>query len=197
MTTPAPQPELINNTGDATTGAWATRDSVTVHEAVQNGSAAVTTPALRRSFQLPTPPPTTILGYEQAKGDTVGLMLFPSDDNAASPDISWSYTGFDMFRQWLAQAEGFTLAKMDGFGGDRPWHSVSTTLAPLLNHPDDNGPDLPPTQCAAMPPRLETILHRRRPDDSEPVLRRRLADVSQLITVLRYCVAKDIALTFG
>ncbi|MFF8480926.1 hypothetical protein ACGFZG_27145 [Streptomyces antibioticus] len=81
-----------------------------------------------------------------------------------------------MFRQWLAQAEGFALAEMDGFGGNRPWHSVSATLAPLLHHPDDDGPGLSPTPCAAMLPRLETILHRRRPDD---------------------CVAKDIALTFG
>ncbi len=33
-------------------------------------------------------------------------MLFPGDDDVASPDVSWSYTGFSMFRKWLAQAEG-------------------------------------------------------------------------------------------
>ncbi|MGV9451605.1 hypothetical protein [Streptomyces sp. NPDC003635] len=47
----------------------------------------------------------------------MGLTLFPSDDDVAGPDISWSYTGFNMFRQWLAQAEGFTLDEMGGFGG--------------------------------------------------------------------------------
>ncbi|MEU2070187.1 hypothetical protein [Streptomyces anulatus] len=69
----------------------------------------------------------------------MGLMLSPGDDNVTSPDVSWSYTGFDMFREWLARAEGFTLAEMNGFGGDRTWNSVSTALAPLLDHPDDEG----------------------------------------------------------
>src|SRR5690242_155873 len=124
-------------------------------------------------------------------------MLFPGDNDVGSPEISWSYTGFSMFRKWLAQAEGFTLAEMDGFGGDGQWCSVSTTLAPLLNHPDDDGPDLAPAQCAAMLPRLTAILDRRQPDDSDPVLRRRIEDVSQLITVLRFCVDKDVELIFG
>jgi hypothetical protein len=127
----------------------------------------------------------------------MGLMLFPGDDDVASPDISWSYTGFSMFRKWLAQAEGFTLAEMDGFGGGRQWCSVFTTLAPLLNHPDDDGPDLAPAQCAAMLPRLEAILDQRQLADSDPVLRRRIEDVSQLVTVLRFCVDKDVDLIFG
>ncbi|WP_283257858.1 hypothetical protein [Streptomyces lavenduligriseus] len=124
-------------------------------------------------------------------------MLFPGDDDVESPDISWSYTGFSMFRKWLAQAEGITLTEMDGFGGERQWCSVSTTLAPLLNHPDDDGPDLAPAQCAAMLPRLEAVLDQRQPDDSDPVLRRRIEDVRQLITVLRFCVDKDVELIFG
>ncbi|MFE6554805.1 hypothetical protein ACWEQ2_24510 [Streptomyces sp. NPDC004096] len=123
-------------------------------------------------------------------------MLFPHDDDVASPDISWSYSGFGMFRKWLAQAEGFTLAEMDGFGGDRQWRSVSTTLAPLLNHPDDDGPDLAPAECEAMLPRLETILDRCQPDDSDPV-RRHFEDIRQLVTVLRFCVDKDVELVFG
>ncbi|MEW2810910.1 hypothetical protein AB0929_28030 [Streptomyces massasporeus] len=126
----------------------------------------------------------------------MGLMLFPGDDDVASPDVSWSYTGFSMFRKWLARVEGFALAEMDGFGGDRQWSSVSTTLAPLLNHPDDEG-DLTPAQCAAMLPRLEDILNPRESDDSDPVLRRRIEDVSELVTVLRVCVDKDVELLFG
>ncbi|WP_055629841.1 hypothetical protein [Streptomyces hirsutus] len=126
----------------------------------------------------------------------MGLMLFPGDDDVASPDVSWSYAGFGMFRKWLAQVEGFTLAGMDGFGGDRQWSSVSTTLAPLLNHPDDEG-DLTPTQCAAMLPRLEEILGRHEPDAGDPLLRRRIEDVSALVTVLRICVDKDVELVFG
>ncbi|WP_159007074.1 hypothetical protein [Streptomyces sp. NRRL S-813] len=38
---------------------------------------------------------------------------------------------------------------------------------------------------------------RRQPDDSDPVLRRRIEDVSQLINVLRFCVDKDVELIFG
>ncbi|MET8977365.1 hypothetical protein ABZX85_17260 [Streptomyces sp. NPDC004539] len=127
----------------------------------------------------------------------MGLMLFPGDDDVASPDVSWSYTGFSLFRKWLAQAEGFTLAEMDGFGGDRQWSSVSTTLVPLLNHPDDDGPDLTPAQCASMLPRLTAILDQRQPDDGDPVHRRLIEDVSQLGTVLWICVDKDVELIFG
>ncbi|MGW8375303.1 hypothetical protein [Streptomyces sp. ODS28] len=128
----------------------------------------------------------------------MGLMLFPGDDDVASPDVSWSYTGFGMFREWLAQTEGFVLTEMEGFGGDRQWSSVSTTLEPLLNHPDDDGPDLTPAQCAAMLPRLEAILDLRLPDDSvDPLLSRRSEDVSQLVTVLRSCVDKKAELIFG
>ncbi|MFE9381355.1 hypothetical protein [Streptomyces sp. NPDC006855] len=126
----------------------------------------------------------------------MGLMLFPDDDEA-SPDVSWSYTGFGMFREWLAQTEGLVLAEMDGFGGDRQWSSVSTTLKPLLNHPDDDGPDLTPAQCASILPRLEAIRDHRLPDGSDPVLRRRIEDVSQLVTVLRFCVDKNVLLIFG
>lgn len=28
----------------------------------------------------------------------MGLMLSPGDDDVTSPDVSWSYTGFNMFR---------------------------------------------------------------------------------------------------
>ncbi|WP_405621458.1 hypothetical protein [Streptomyces sp. NBC_00076] len=126
----------------------------------------------------------------------MGLVLFPGDGNVTSPDISWSYSGFSMFRKWLAQAEGFTLDEMYGFGGGRPWSSVSTTLEPLLDHPDD-GPDLTPAQCAAMLPRLEAIIDQRQHDDSDPVLQRRIGDASQLVTVMRLCRDKDVELIFG
>jgi hypothetical protein len=132
-----------------------------------------------------------------SKEDRMGLVLFPGDDDVTSPDVSWSYTGFNMFRQWLAQAEGFTLTEMDGFGGDRPWSSVSTTLAPLLDHPDDDGPDLTPAQCAAMLPRLEAVIDQRRRDGSDSVLQRRIEDVLRLVAVMRFCLDKDVELIFG
>ncbi|RZU44559.1 hypothetical protein EV284_2028 [Streptomyces sp. BK022] len=127
----------------------------------------------------------------------MGLTLFPGDGDVTSPDISWSYTGFHMFRKWLAQAEGFTLAEMEGFGGDRRWHSVSTALAPLLDHPDDDGPDLTSAQCAAMLPRLQAMLDGRDPEETDPAYVRRMEDVDELVAVLRVCVDKDVELVFG
>lgn len=29
----------------------------------------------------------------------MGLMLYPAGADAESPDVSWSYTGFSMFRK--------------------------------------------------------------------------------------------------
>ncbi|MBP8536859.1 hypothetical protein [Streptomyces sp. MK37H] len=127
----------------------------------------------------------------------MGLVLFPGDDNVTSPDVSRSYTGFNKFREWLAQAEGFVLAEMHGFDGDRPWSSVSTTLAPLLDHPDDDAPDLTPAQCAAMLPRLEAIIDQRQHDGSDPVLQRHIDDARQLVAVMRFCLNKDVELIFG
>ncbi|WP_336047776.1 hypothetical protein [Streptomyces sp. CA2R101] len=127
----------------------------------------------------------------------MGLVLFPGDGDVTSPDVSWSYTSFNVFREWLAQAEGFTLTEMHGFGGDRPWSSVSTTLAPLLDHPDDDAPDLTPVQCAAMMPRLEAIIDQRQHDGSDPVLQRHINDARQLVAVMRFCLNKDVELIFG
>ncbi|MEW2435504.1 hypothetical protein AB0952_15210 [Streptomyces caniferus] len=127
----------------------------------------------------------------------MGLMLFPGDGDVSSPDISWSYTGFNKFRKWLAQVEGFSLAEMNGFGGDRPWSSISSTLVPLLDHPDDDGPDFTPAQCAAMLPRLEAIVGQRQDEGSDPVLQRRIDDARQLAVVMRLCLDKDVELIFG
>ncbi|MFH9733913.1 hypothetical protein [Streptomyces sp. NPDC017260] len=57
------------------------------------------------------------------------------------------------------------MLDMVGFGGQRAWSSVTTTLEPLLHHPDDSG-DLTPAQCAAMLPRLEELAAERLPKPS-------------------------------
>ena len=126
----------------------------------------------------------------------MGLVLFPGDDNTDSPDISWSYTGFGLFREWLAQIEGFALDEMHGFGGDRPWSEVPTTLTPLLDHPDSEGPDLTPAHCAAILPRLSEIAETTR-DPLDPAWQRRIQDVRQLVVVLRFCIERDVDLLFG
>ena len=127
----------------------------------------------------------------------MGLILFPGDGDITSPDISWSYTGFNAFRRRLAQAEGFDLSEMCGFGGQRPWSKISTTLTPLLNHPDDDGPDLTPAQCTAILPRLEEIAHQWQEGGNDPLLQRHIDDIRQLVVVLQLCVEKDVDLLFG
>ncbi|MFC4033302.1 hypothetical protein ACFO3J_17660 [Streptomyces polygonati] len=131
-----------------------------------------------------------------AEEDVVGLNLFPDDGDITSADISWSYNGFGDFRRWLALAEGFDLSGMIGFGGQRPWSDVDTTLAPFLDHPDDEG-DLSPVQCAAILPRLEEIARHRNGSGNDPILQRRIQTVDQLVVVLRLCVEKDVDLLFG
>ncbi|MEW2404318.1 hypothetical protein [Streptomyces sp. NPDC046862] len=124
----------------------------------------------------------------------MGLTLFPGDGNTSSPDVAWSYSGFAAFRRQLAQAEGFALSEMWGFGGDRPWSDVSTSLEPLLDRPDDGGGDLSPTECAALLPRLEAIVDQWRNEADVP--RAHIDAVQQLTVVLRLCVAKNVELLF-
>ncbi|MEV0115302.1 hypothetical protein AB0H77_18975 [Streptomyces sp. NPDC050844] len=127
----------------------------------------------------------------------MGLVLCPGDDDTSSSDVSWSYTDFGVFRRWLAQTDGFALDEMHGFGGQRPWNDVSTTLAPLLNHPDDDGPDLTPIQCAAILTRLREIADQPQEGSIGPLLQRHMDDARQLVVVLQLCIEKDVGLLFG
>ncbi|MFJ9721114.1 hypothetical protein ACIRPQ_35220 [Streptomyces sp. NPDC101213] len=86
---------------------------------------------------------------------------------------------------------------MDDFGGQRPWNDVSTTLAPLLDHPDDDGPELTPIQCAAILARLQEIADQPQEGSIEPLLQRHLDDARQFMVVLQLCIEKDVHLLFG
>lgn len=126
----------------------------------------------------------------------MGLILCPGDGDVASPDVSWSYTGFGVFRRWLAQTEEFDLCEMRGFGGQRVWSEVNTTLTPLLNHPDDDGPDLSPAQCASLLPRLREIADQWPDGSKDPLVQQHIDSIRRLVTVLRLCVEKDVDLLF-
>jgi len=125
----------------------------------------------------------------------MGLCLFPDDGDVDTPDVSWSYHHFDDVRRWLAQAEGFELADMRGFGGDQPWSEVSTALVPLLNHPDDHG-ELSAAECATVLLRLDQLIKQRAQEPGGPLLRR-MQDLRSLALILRICVDKNVALLFG
>ncbi|MFD8119363.1 hypothetical protein [Streptomyces microflavus] len=48
-----------------------------------------------------------------------------------------------------------------------------------------------------MLPRLEAITDQLRPEDSDPVLLRRVDDARQLVTVMQYCLDTGAELHFG
>jgi hypothetical protein len=124
----------------------------------------------------------------------VGLILFPGDGDTSSPDVGWSYSGFDAFRRQLARAEGFDLDEMWGFGGERRWRDVSTSLEPLLHRPDDGGGELLPIECAALLPRIEGIVGHWQSEVGVP--QTHIDAAQQLAVVLRLCIAKDVELIF-
>ena len=72
---------------------------------------------------------------------------------------SWSYSGFDDFRQRLAREIGIELNEMEHFGGARPWSDVVSDIVPLLNHSDCDG-ELSPEDCARVAPALRRLIAR-------------------------------------
>jgi hypothetical protein len=127
----------------------------------------------------------------------MGLCLFPGDEDVDGPDACFSYGGLAQFRRRLALEEGFALDEMIGFGGDRPWTDVSTCLEPFLNHPDDHSQDLSVEDCAAVLPRLETILGRwSREGPRDEGMDRHIEDAQRLTVVLRICIEKNVDLIY-
>ncbi|MGW7431484.1 hypothetical protein ACWGIN_18305 [Streptomyces sp. NPDC054861] len=138
--------------------------------------------------------PTILCLFDDPREKDVGLTLFPGDGDISSPDVGWSYSGFAAFRRQLARAEGFDLDDMWGFGGERPWSDVSTSLEPLLDRPDGGGGELSPTECGALLPRLEAIVDQWRNEAVAP--RTHINAAQRLTVVLRFCIAKDVELLF-
>ncbi|MFG2975511.1 hypothetical protein ACGFYY_21340 [Streptomyces sp. NPDC048331] len=83
---------------------------------------------------------------------------------------------------------------MWGFGGERLWSDVTTSLEPLLDRPDDGGGELSPTECAALLPRIEEIVDHWQSEVGVP--RTHIDAAQQLVGVLRLCIAKDVELIF-
>lgn len=121
---------------------------------------------------------------------------------ADAPAAQWSYSGFHRFRKLLASEEGFALETMAGFtdimaddgGTGRAWDTVTTTLAPLLNHSDCDG-ELTPDECAGILPRLKEIRltwDQQATDDWDAdggVGRWDVQKLDALIEVVTYCAA--------
>lgn len=80
----------------------------------------------------------------------MGLDIYPGDAH-------WSYSGFNRFRELIAEAEGIELRSMVGFGGEIEWSTVESILEPFLDHSDCDG-DISREDCAIMWRRLEEIV---------------------------------------
>ena len=70
--------------------------------------------------------------------------------------VSFSYSGFDRFRNKLARAAGVLRGRMEGFGGSKAWADVDDPLVPLFDHSDCEG-EVSPADCARMAPRLREL----------------------------------------
>ncbi|MFF4771756.1 hypothetical protein [Microtetraspora fusca] len=122
----------------------------------------------------------------------MGVILAPDNGDATSPDVSWSWTWFGHFRRALAVAEGIDLDSMVGFGGDRSWDTVETSLSPLLSHPGDEW-ELTAAECAQLLPRLSEVISRWHAAPSEDL--QAYAERGQdLIEVVRVCIHQDVPL---
>ncbi|MGW3396181.1 hypothetical protein [Streptomyces hydrogenans] len=127
----------------------------------------------------------------------MGVCLFPGDGNIESPDACFSYREFKRFRHRLAEEEGFSMPDMEGFGGSTSWNDVSSTLKPLLDHPDDHGRNISLNECRIMLPRLESILSKIEKAPGIHIEERdQLRWLSNLVTVVRICVKKNVEMCF-
>jgi len=70
----------------------------------------------------------------------------------------WSYTGFNRFRERLAEADQIFLNGMEGFvENGMTWEGIKSPLVPLLFHSDCDG-ELTPKECQKVVPRLREII---------------------------------------
>jgi hypothetical protein len=89
-------------------------------------------------------------------------------------DASWSYSGFNRFRERLATELGFDLRAMQGFGGSGEWRNVRDPLKPLLNHSDCEG-SIGPGPMKKIAPRLMEIVSKWPAGDYDKMMGERLA----------------------
>ncbi|WP_078610745.1 MULTISPECIES: hypothetical protein [Streptomyces] len=126
----------------------------------------------------------------------MGLTLYPGSSDVDDVESSWSYSGFDAFRNALAAADGIDLQAMQGFGGDRPWSTVTSPLGPLLDHPDDRG-QLSVAECEQVLPRLSKIVADWAAGDLGRSADDLLEDASGLVAVLEVCVREGAPMVFS
>jgi hypothetical protein len=104
-------------------------------------------------------------------------------------DAYWSYSGFNRFRERLANQIGFSLGEMVGFGGKREWDTVHDDIKPLLDHSDCDGV-LTPEECKIVYPRLAELIQNWSEYDRDKIM------ALELIEGMKLCVELDEDLEF-
>lgn len=70
--------------------------------------------------------------------------------------VSFSYGGFNRFREMLAKEIGYNLDDFEGFGGDKSFKEMKDDIKWLLDHSDCDG-HITPKRCGRIAPRLRDI----------------------------------------
>lgn len=77
----------------------------------------------------------------------------------------WTYSGFNSFREKLAEMIGMDLRSMVGFGGLDKWDEfMDEPICPFLNHSDCDG-ILTPDECKRVAPQLKELLEKLDDED--------------------------------
>lgn len=77
------------------------------------------------------------------------------------------YSSFNYFRRLLGRQIGIELDTFQGFGGIRPWATLTHDIKPLLNHSDCDG-KLTVPQCRKIAKGLDKVLNNLNPDLIKP-----------------------------
>lgn len=90
-------------------------------------------------------------------------------------DAHWSYSGFNRFRERLAESININLSNMYGFGGTDSWYGLNDDIVPLLNHSDCDG-KLTIRECRKVSKRLRELVVTWDDNDYDKMQALRLAD---------------------
>jgi len=99
--------------------------------------------------------------------------------NFSHCEARWSYSGFNRFRDRLANELGFSIYEMRGFGGTRIFSEINDDIIPLLDHSDCDG-SLTPDECAKVAPRLRELVKGWSDEDYDKVKALDLAEGMEL-----------------
>lgn len=123
--------------------------------------------------------------------------------NFKNSDASWAYSGFNRFRERLADEVGIDLRKMKGFQPlelndeqglewDKKaidWNTVKNPLKPFLNHSDCDG-QISAKKCGTIAEIINNIVSKWDKDDYDT------RQANELVKTMRNCFKNNKPLIF-